>query len=91
MKDNNYNELLKEIYNKRVKEVTNYLILEEVANKENMNEVSDADLEFEFARLAEQYKMTIDQIKKALGNQLDSFRNNIKMSRVEKFLFDKNN
>ena len=52
--------------------------------------MSDEELEFEFSRLAEQYKMSIDDVKKALNNQLDQFKNNLKMTRVENFLYDNN-
>ena len=70
------------------KELNNYLVLEEVAKKENFSEVTDEEVEFELAKLAEQYKMTVDNVKKALENQMGEFRNNIVMSRVENFLFN---
>ena len=73
------------------KELNNYLILEEVAKKENFNEINDDELEFEFAKLADQYKMKIEDVKKAIGNQTAEFKNNIKMSKVENFLFENNN
>ncbi len=73
------------------KEVTNYLIMEKVGELEKLNEVTDADLEFEMAKLADQYKMTIEQVKKALEPQLDSFRNSISMNRIETFLINNNN
>jgi len=72
------------------KEVKNYLLLEAVATKEGLGNITEADIEFEMAKLADQYKMTIDQVKKALEGQLDSFKNNIKMTRVEAFLYNNN-
>lgn len=72
------------------KELINYLILEKVAKAEKMDEVTDADLEFEYSKLAEQYKMSIEDVKKALEQNIDSFTNNVKMNRVETFLYNSN-
>ncbi len=72
------------------KELTNYLVLEEVAKKENFQEVKDEELEFEFAKLAEQYKMKVEDVKKALESQMGEFKNNLVMSRVENFLYENN-
>ena len=52
--------------------------------------MTDEEVEFELAKLAEQYKMTIDNVRKAIENQMGEFRNNIVMSRVENFLFTNN-
>jgi len=71
------------------REITNFLILDEVANKENL-QVNDEELDFELAKIADQYKMKIEDVKKALSNSLEEFRNNIKMNRVEDFLFKNN-
>ena len=83
-------QFLGQLKENALKELSNYLILENVATKEGFAEVSDEELEFEFSRLAEQYKMSIDDVKKALNNQLDQFKNNLKMTRVENFLYDNN-
>ena len=72
------------------KELNNYLVLEEVAKKENFSEVTDEEIEFELAKLADQYKMSVENVRKALENQMGEFRNNIVMSRVENFLFSNN-
>ena len=71
------------------KDITNYFILEEVGKKEGL-ELTDADVEFEFAKIADQYKMSIDDVKKALGAQLDQFKNNLRMTRIEEFLLNEN-
>ena len=68
----------------------NYLVLEEVAKKEGFAELSEEEVEFELAKLADQYKMSVENVKKALENQMREFRNNIVMSRVENFLFSNN-
>ena len=73
-----------------IKAITNFLIIEEIAEKEGLT-VSDEELEFELAKIADQYKMKMDDVKKALANSMEQFRNNVKHDRVEKFLFDNNN
>ena len=83
-------DFLKQLRETASKELNNYLVLEEVAKKENFSEVTDEEVEFELAKLAEQYNMPIDNVKKALENQMGEFRNNIIMSRVENFLFSNN-
>ena len=72
-------------------EVSNYFIMEEVGAKEKLNEITDADLEFEYSKIADQYKMKIEDVKKALAAQSEDFKQNIKMQRIEDFLFNKNN
>jgi trigger factor len=71
------------------KELAGYLVLEEVATVEKLN-VTDEELDFEISKIADQYKMTVEQVKKALNNQLEEFRHNIKMNRVEDLLYKNN-
>ena len=71
------------------RDITNYFILEEVGKKEAL-EVSDADLEFEYAKLADQYKMKVEDVKKALANQIKDFKHNVQMTRIEEFLLQNN-
>ena len=72
------------------RDITNYFILEEVGKKEAL-EVTDADLEFEYAKLAEQYNMKIEDVKKHLEKQVEQFRHNLKMTRIEELLIRENN
>ena len=72
------------------KGLESWLVLDTVGKKENIN-ITEEEVEFELAKMGEQYNMSIDQIKQALGQQLGSFRNNLIMSRIENFLFDNNN
>ncbi len=59
-------DALKNMYRDEAeKRVKLRLALEAIARKENI-EVTDADLEAEFAELAEQYKMEIDKVKAAV-------------------------
>ena len=71
------------------KDIANYFILEEVGKKEGL-ELTDADVEFEYAKIADQYKMSIDDVKKALGAQLEQFKHNLRMTRIEEFLLNEN-
>ena len=71
------------------KGLESWLILQEVGKKENIN-ITEEEVEFELAKMADQYKMSIDQIKQALGQQLNQFRNNLLMSRIEDYLFTNN-
>ena len=72
-----------------LKETTEFIVLEEIGKAEKI-EVSDADLEFEYAKIAEQYKMKLEDVKKALANNLDEFRNNLKMQRIDEMLYNEN-
>ena len=72
-----------------LKEVTEYVVLEEIAKAENI-EITDADLEFEYAKIADQYNMSIDDVKKALANNAGEFRNNLKMQRIDDLLYKEN-
>ena len=72
------------------KGLESWLVLDTVGKKENIN-ITEEEVEFELAKMGEQYNMSIDQIKQALGQQLGSLRNNLIMSRIENFLFDNNN
>ncbi len=66
-----------------------YLVLEKIGEVENI-EVTDAEVEFEYAKLAEQYNMKIEDVRKALSAQEGEFRNNLKMQRIEDFLLENN-
>ena len=67
------------------KDITNYFVLEKVGEIEKL-ELTDADVELEYAKLAEQYKMKIEDVKKALSAQLDQFKHNLRMTRIEEEL-----
>ncbi|MCQ2087195.1 MAG: trigger factor [Bacilli bacterium] len=71
------------------KEVANFLVLEAVAAAEKL-EVSDEELDVEIAKIADQYKMSVEDVKKALSKQLEEFRHNIKMNKVEDLLYKNN-
>ena len=82
-------DLNKQLKEEATKGLESYLVLETVGEKENIA-VTDEEFEFELAKMGEQYNMTIDQIKNALGQQIGQFRHNMLMSRIEDFLFENN-
>ena len=71
------------------KDVQKYFVVDAIREKEGLT-VSDEELEFEIAKLGEQYGMKIEDVKKALANQMDAFRNEILNRRVEEFLLANN-
>ena len=72
------------------KGLESFLVMDQVGIKEDIK-VTDEEFDFELAKMGEQYNMTIDQIKQALGQQIGQFRNNILMGRIEDFLYNNNN
>ena len=72
-----------------LKEVTNYFLINKIAEVEKI-EVTDKDIEKEMASLAEQYKMSVEDVKKALAQNLGAFSDNLKLKKVEQFLKDNN-
>ena len=71
------------------RDITNYFILEKVGELEKLD-LTDADIEFEYAKLAEQYNMKVEDVKKALAAQLDQFKHNLRMTRIEEELIKNN-
>ena len=71
------------------KGLESWLVLDAVGAKESIN-ITEEEVEFELAKMADQYQMSIDQIKQALGQQLNQFRHNLLMSRIENYLFENN-
>ena len=71
------------------KGLESWLVLDGVGAKESID-ITEEEVEFELAKMADQYQMSIDQIKQALGQQLEQFRHNLLMSRIENYLFENN-
>ena len=86
----NEEDLNKQLKEEAEKGLQSWLVLDTVGKKENIV-ITEEEVEFELAKMGEQYNMSIDQIKQALGQQINSFRSNLLMSRIENFLFDNNN
>lgn len=71
------------------KGLESFLVMDNVATKENLT-VTDEELDAELTKMGEQYKMSLEQIKNALGQQLGNFRHNMLMQKTEKFLYENN-
>ena len=65
-----------------------YLVMEELCRAENLL-VADAELDFEISKLADQYKMKVEDVKKALGN-LENFRDNLRQRKLQDFILANN-
>jgi trigger factor len=70
--------------------VRNIAILEAVAKAEGIT-IGDAELELEYAKMADMYKMSIEDVKKALSGQIEQLRSQMKFGQTEDLLFKTNN
>ncbi len=68
--------------------LTQYLVLQQLAHEEHLD-VSDAELDTEIAKLADQYKMSVEDVKKALGN-LENYRESIRSRKVREWILANN-
>ena len=82
-------DLDKQLAEEARKGLESFFVMDSVGEKEKLN-ITEEELEFEISKMAEQYNMTIDQIKNALGQQLGQFRHNLIMQKIENFLFENN-
>lgn len=71
------------------KNLRTILCMEEIAKKEKL-EVSDADLDKEFASIAEMYKMPVDKVKEILGKDLGRFKAELRQRKIQEFLTKEN-
>ena len=71
------------------RDVRRYFVLDAIRAAESID-INEQELEFEFAKMADQYGMKIDDVKKALANQMDAFKNEMINRRVEEFLLANN-
>ena len=65
------------------------LCMEQIAKEEKI-EVSDADVEFEFSKIADQYKMEVTKVKEILGKDLPRFKAEIRQRRIQDFIAKEN-
>ena len=82
-------EYMAKLKKDNTRDITNYFILEAIAAKEGF-ELSDEEVEFEMAKLAETHNTPLEEVKKILAPQLAQFKNNLKMSKTEDFLYENN-
>lgn len=71
------------------KAVRNITILDAIAKAEGIT-IGDAELELEYAKMADMYKMKVEDVKKALHGQVEQLRNQIKFGQAEDLLFKSN-
>lgn len=71
------------------KNIERYFVLDEIANKEEI-EVTDATLELEIAKMAEQYGMEAEKVKEIVYKNKARFAEDIKQNQIVTFLLNNN-
>lgn len=71
------------------KNLRGVLCLEEIARQEKIT-VDDKDVDFEMAKIADQYNMPIDKVKEILSKDLARFQAEIKQRRIQEFILNNN-
>lgn len=69
--------------------IRSVLVLNKICDVENLH-VTDEEVEFELAKIAQQYSMELDKVKEILKPQLDSFKHNIESRKISDFLLANN-
>ncbi len=82
-------ELKSEIRGNVTKSLSAYLVGEEISVKEKLL-VSDEELDAELGKVAEQYKMPVEQIRSIYGANLESFRESLRQKKLQDFLIANN-
>ena len=59
--------------------------------KDNNVTITNEDIEAEFVKIAESYKMDVETVKNALANRTNELANNIFMSKIHDLLVNSNN
>lgn len=83
-------EFLAKLREEAIRDTKNFFMVDAVGKAENVT-ITNEEIEFEFAKIADQYKMTIEDVKKALEPQIEEFRNNLRNNRIEEILYNENN
>ncbi len=82
-------DLSKKMHEDAEKNLRAILVMEQIAKEEKI-EVSDADVEFEMAKIADQYHMELNKVKEILGKDLPRFKAEIRQRRITDFLLNEN-
>ncbi len=82
-------DLKKDIREGVERNLKSYLVSMEICAKEKLL-VDDAELDHELAKVADQYKMKVEEVKSAYGNNLESFRDNLRQKKLQDFLLANN-
>ena len=83
-------DLKKNIRAQAEETIKNQLVLQQIAIAEHMV-VDNAELESELKKMADQYNMKLEDIRKALANQLEAFRDNLQQRKIQEFILANNN
>lgn len=78
-------ELMKNMNEDVIKNLKAVFVLGEIA-KENNIQVTAADLDIEYKRVATQYRVSIDEVKKAYKDRQQEFQNNIFNRKIAEYL-----
>ena len=71
------------------KNLRTILCMEEIAKQEKID-VTDADVEFEYSKIADQYKMELEKVKEILGKDVQRFKAEIRQRRIQDFIAKEN-
>ncbi|MDY4849022.1 MAG: trigger factor [Bacilli bacterium] len=71
------------------RDTVSFLVVDKIAKVENVT-VEEKDIDAEYEKIAEQYGMKVEEVKKALAQNLDQLRHNLQMQKVEEFLYNEN-
>ena len=82
-------KLMEQMKPEALKRIKNSLVLEAIAAKENF-EIAEEKIEEELKKMSEAYKMEVDKIKEALGeNGIDQMKADLKIQAAVDFIRDK--
>ena len=83
-------QFMETLRNDAIKNLNAVTILREVAKAQEIV-IGEKELDFEYARMAEQYKMKIEDVKKALESQEEQLKTQILLGQAEDYLYNNNN
>ena len=67
--------------------IKNFLVLHEIGVKENLT-ATDADIDAEIKKMAEQYKMKEEDVRNIINKNLEDFRGQITDRKVREFIMN---
>ncbi len=70
--------------------IRSIVCLQEIARVENLV-VTDEEVEFELAKIAQQYSMELEKVKEILSKQMGQFKRDIENKKISNFLLANNN
>ncbi len=82
-------DLSKKMHEDAEKNLRAILVMEQIAKEENIT-VDEKDIDFEMAKIADQYHMELDKVKEILGKDLPRFSAEIRQRRITDFLLKEN-